>query len=106
MILTNINGTSQLTCSCGSWLRHWEIFSGQTTEFCQALGCNRKDVLGAHVQLAGGNDKWYIYPLCNLHNQHDGLLWVSDAYRLVSANTRETCERAATGYSYRSPWQR
>ena len=27
MKVTNINGTSEYDCSCGSWLKHWEKFN-------------------------------------------------------------------------------
>lgn len=49
----NINGTSQNTCKCGSWLKHWEKFSGQTANCCGVIGCQRTDVVGAHVQESG-----------------------------------------------------
>ena len=94
MKIKNINGMSGTTCSCGSWLKHWENFSGRTTIFCQATACTKRDVVGAHVQQANGSDnEWYIYPLCNAHNQHTGELAVSDSYELVSANKKETCEK-------------
>ena len=93
MKIRNINGTSDNNCSCGSWLKHWENFSGQTTDFCQALGCLEQDIVGAHVQRGGGctDQKWYIYPLCSKHNCHSGELVVSDSYLLISANKSETC---------------
>ena len=95
MKIRNINGTSDTTCSCGSWLAHWEIFSGQSTDFCQADGCTKKDLVGAHVQKGDGStdQKWYIYPLCKAHNNHSGELEVSSTYNLVSANKSETCEK-------------
>lgn len=94
MKLKNINGTSQTTCSCGSWLKHWEKFSGQAIAYCPVEGCLKKDLVGAHVQKAYGSDNnWYIYPLCNAHNQSTGELEVSDTYKLVSANKQETCEK-------------
>jgi hypothetical protein len=95
MKIRNINGTSDTTCKCGSWLKHWENFSGQTTNYCQANGCSNKNPLGAHVQKGGGStdQKWYIYPLCAEHNKHTGELEVSDSYKLVSANKKETCEK-------------
>jgi hypothetical protein len=92
--IKNINGTSQSRCVCGSWLKHWERFSGQTITYCPVIGCLNKDLVGAHVQKAGSSDnKWYICPLCNAHNQSAGELEVSDAYKLVSANKKETCEK-------------
>ncbi len=94
MKIKNINGTSQNTCSCGSWLKHWEKFSGQTVTYCPVEKCLNKDLVGAHVQKADSSDgKWYIFPLCKIHNQAMGELQVSDSYRLVSANKKETCEK-------------
>ncbi len=94
MKIKNINGTSQSTCACGSWLKHWEKFSGQTAEYCPVAGCSNKDLAGAHVQKAEGwDDKWYILPLCSAHNQSQTELVVSGTYRLVPANKAETCER-------------
>jgi hypothetical protein len=94
MKIKNINGTSQTTCACGSWLKHWENFSGQTTSYCPVDKCVNKDLVGAHVQKANSSDeRWYIYPLCAAHNQSKGELQVSDYYKLVSANKKETCEK-------------
>ena len=99
MKIKNINGTSDTTCVCGSWLKHWEKFSGQSVTFCPATdpqpsGCLKKDLVGAHVQKSDSSDaKWYICPLCSAHNQSTGVLEVSDTYKLVSANKKETCEK-------------
>jgi len=94
MKIKNINGTSQTTCACGSWLKHWEKFSGQSVTYCPAGDCLKKDLVGAHVQKSDSPDnKWYIYPLCSAHNQSTGVLEVSDSYKLVSANKKETCEK-------------
>ena len=93
MKIRNINGTSQKKCNCGSWLKHWENFSKQTTSFCGEINCRGKDLSGAHVQKDDSKDnKWYIYPLCGKHNAARGqTLDVSSAYKLVSANVSETC---------------
>jgi hypothetical protein len=92
--IKNINGTSQTTCVCGSWLQHWKNFSKQSVTYCPASGCLNTDLVGAHVQRASGSDdKWYIFPLCKAHNVSSGELEVSDAYKLVSANKKETCEK-------------
>ncbi len=96
MKIRNINGTSDTTCRCGSWLAHWKNFSGQAAPtYCPAANCSNKDLVGAHVQKGGGStdQKWYIYPLCEDHNKHKGELEVSDSYKLVSANKKETCEK-------------
>ncbi len=94
MKIKNINGTSQTTCACGSWLKHWKNFSRQTVTNCPADQCLKTDLVGAHVQkAASSDDKWYIYPLCTAHNQATGVMSVSDSYKLVSANKKETCEK-------------
>ena len=92
MKIQNINKTSDNICSCGSWLNHWKKFSGQTVIYCPASSCHKTDLVGAHVQKANSSDnKWYIFPLCNSHNQHSGVLEVISNYNLVSANKSETC---------------
>lgn len=94
MKIRNINGISDPPCACGSWMQHWEKFSGQKTTFCQVVGCMEKDLVGAHIQKADAwDDTWYIYPLCNFHNQRSKELQVSDGYKLVPADKAETCEK-------------
>jgi hypothetical protein len=95
MKVQNINGTSDSKCSCGSWLHHWKNFSGQSfPTFCPETKCINKDLVGAHVQKASSSDnKWYILPLCSEHNKATGTLEVSDTYKLVAANKKETCDK-------------
>jgi len=90
MKIKNINGTAAIACPSGSWMEHWEKLSGQKTTFCLAVGCVDKDLAGAHVQKADArDDNWYIYPLCNFHNQASKELEVSDGYKLVPADVAE-----------------
>ncbi len=93
--ITNINGTTDTTCKCGSWLQHWKNFSVQSLpRYCPVEGCYQKDLVGAHVQLAYSIvRRWFIIPLCSLHNASKKDLDVSDTVQLVSANKSETCER-------------
>jgi hypothetical protein len=94
MKVKNINGTSQSSCSCGSWLDHWEKFSGQALPtFCSEEKCMKKPVVGAHVQKDDSDDKgWYIVPLCKTHNGETGKsLIISDFIIFVSANVSKTC---------------
>lgn len=95
MKIKNINGTSDTTCVCGSWLKHWENFSDQKVPtYCPVSSCINKDLVGAHVQKADSSDeKWYICPLCSVHNQSTETLEVSVTCNLVSANKKETCEK-------------
>jgi len=93
MKVKNINGTSASTCKCGSWLDHWKKFSGQAVTYCIVENCYERAEVGAHVQKDSTSDSsWYILPLCKKHNGETGkALNVSDSYKLVSANVRETC---------------
>jgi hypothetical protein len=87
MKVRNINGTSQNTCSCGSWLKHWENHSHQKAGFCSSMYCGNKATDGAHVQKDTPYDRsWYIIPLCRSCNTRFGQeLDVFDNTVLVSA---------------------
>jgi len=94
MKVNNINGTSDNSCSCGSWLDHWKNYSRQSLPtYCPEKSCTKKPEVGAHVQKDSSYDKdWYIIPLCSEHNrQTRGSLEVGDSIALVSANTSQTC---------------
>lgn len=94
MKVKNINGTSDSTCECGSWLDHWKKFSGQSLPtYCSEKTCTKKPEVGAHVQKDNSTDSnWYIVPFCNTHNLETGKsLEIVDSVKLVSANVSETC---------------
>ena len=94
MNVKNINGTSQNTCKCGSWLQHWKNFSGQTANTCRASGCSKSAKVGAHVQKDVSYDsKWYIVPFCYTHNSESGSVELVSGTNLVSANKSETCDK-------------
>ena len=89
----NINGTTDNTCKCGSWLKHWEKFSGKTPNYCSEKNCTQKDLVGAHVQKTTSDMNWYIIPLCKAHNATMGELEIVDSTVFVSANKNETCNK-------------
>ena len=94
MKVNNVNGTSDNTCKCGSWLAHWKNFSGQEIPtYCAEKACTAKPDVGAHVQKDSTADKsWYIVPLCSPHNRETGKsLNLVDSAVLVSANVSQTC---------------
>lgn len=96
MKINNINGTSDNTCKCGSWLNHWKNYSGQSLpSYCPEEKCTQKPEVGAHVQRDSSSDRsWYIVPLCKAHNARTGeSLRISDSVILVSANVSNTCGR-------------
>lgn len=93
MKVKNINGTSQRNCKCGSWIQHWRNFSNQIATECRALGCSRKDLVGAHVQKDVDYDNsWYIVPFCSAHNQANISIELVVGTNLVSANKSQTCD--------------
>jgi hypothetical protein len=90
--IININGTSDNSCSCDSWLDHWNRFSGQNARICSVIDCYRTDIVGAHVQKYNStNRNWYIVPLCREHNQSTNDLEISENVAFASANTSRTC---------------
>jgi hypothetical protein len=92
--IKNINGTSDNTCKCGSWLDHWKKYTGQAVPtHCPESKCTQKPEVGAHVQKdSASDDAWYIIPLCKTHNAEKGKsLTVSDNVALASANVSKTC---------------
>ncbi len=96
MKVRNINGTSQSTCKCGSWLQHWKNYSGdQIGSYCRETSCTKKPELGAHVQKDDSSDNsWYIVPLCTEHNNMRGqTIELMAGTKLASANKKETCEK-------------
>jgi len=91
MQVTNINGTTDSTCRCKSWLDHWVRFSGQALpKYCPEVSCTNPPTVGAHVQKTGSLD-WYIVPLCERHNASRGTLTIPDFVPLASANVAATC---------------
>ena len=94
MKVSNVNGTSQSTWKCGSWLDHWRKFSGQVLpSTCPELSCVNQPEVGAHVQRDSATDRsWYIVPLCKAHNSQTGKsINILDSTRLASANVANTC---------------
>ena len=94
MKVINVNGTSDNTCKCGSWLDHWKKYSGQILgKHCSEKKCTNGPEVGAHVQKDSSTDKsWYIVPLCKPHNGENGKsLELIDGIALASANVGQTC---------------
>jgi hypothetical protein len=98
MRITNVVGTSGESCSCASWLAHWEKEAGQKLTYCPVMACMKKDLCGAHVRKAGDSTV-YILPLCSAHNQSTEVLDVPDSYTLVPAKVA-TCEKSYPVFRY------
>lgn len=94
MKVNNVNGTTDSTCRCGSWLEHWKKFrGGMLPTSCSERTCTKNPEVGAHVQKDSASDKgWYIVPLCKDHNGQTGKsLDIMDSTTLVSASVSQTC---------------
>lgn len=80
-------------CNCGSWLQHWKNCSGQSIFFCPVVNCLEKDFEGVQViKTVNGNEKVFVIPLCARHAKSTKELQISDAYRLVHADSLMCCE--------------
>lgn len=94
MTVYNVKGTSERTCSCGSWKNHWVKVSGREWPvFCSESTCLNEAEVGAHVCFRKGGQT-YIVPLCHEHNMANGSIEIPEDAVLVSANVAETCERS------------
>jgi hypothetical protein len=70
-LVTNIKGSSDIAPhpkGYSSWLDYWECQSGQKVNLCKRIYCNDKATDGAHVQVEGYGNYWYIVPLCHADN--------------------------------------
>lgn len=92
MKVRNVNGTTGLSCKCGSWLDHWKKFSGQTCQYCSQSSCRNPPDVGGHVQKVSSTDNsWYIIPLCHSHNQKSSEMEIMDSRVFVSAVATDKC---------------
>jgi len=89
----NLKGTANLSCGCGSWLKHWENYKNKKAAWCTVVGCNKEATDGSHVKKANSADaSTYIAPMCHDHNMATSVLQVGDG-ALAPANKQKTCER-------------
>ena len=95
MIVKSVNGTTENTCHCESWLDHWKKYSGQRSNFCVVRGCCDKPEVGGHVQECGAtNEQVYVIPLCRACRDKKGQeLVIFDGVNLVPADIADTCGR-------------
>ena len=70
--IRNMRGTSNLGCSCGTWIDHYHNHSATKATGCSVAGCDGPAALGAHVYYADGIDpSQYIVPMCHQCNSSD-----------------------------------
>ena len=72
----NINGTGAnavLPSGYSSWKDFWEQKTGRKANTCNRVGCtSTANIVGAHVQIEGYGNSWYIVPLCQADNMRSG----------------------------------
>ena len=93
MKVKNINGISDDTCKCESWLEHWEKVRGKKALFCSEKDCVKSELVGAHVQKETSDTNWYIIPLCKIHSTAVRELEVAENTVFVSANNVEESQK-------------
>lgn len=88
----NVSGTKDRSCSCGTWLNHWFLYSGSQNKAnkCSVLGCNSIAEVGGHVRQGNGT-KEYIVPLCKGCNNSTQSFTLKLGTRVAPANKSETC---------------
>lgn len=90
MAWRNIRGTSDRSCRCGTWLKHWFVETGLVSAACAVVGCSGDAEVGAHVQSTHGNStkEHWIVPLCRRCNGLSTLFDLKTSAIPVSANTQ------------------
>lgn len=82
----NLTDTDDLSCGCGSWLRHWRNhLSVEPPGGCAVVGCQGAAEVGAHVTVEP-LDGPHILPFCKKHNAAPGELPIDNRYWPVSAD--------------------
>jgi hypothetical protein len=92
LLCKNKNGTSERSCDCGSWKKHWLNFSNQKwPNTCSVYGCDNVAEVGAHIFATNVDDKSeYIIPMCKKCNARTDEFTIKQN-RKVSANISKTC---------------
>lgn len=89
---SNKRGTSDRSCACGGWNKHWTKFSSKTwPSSCSVANCNNSPTLGAHVINAGVSGE-KIVPMCDSCNKLSSTFTLKNDITVVNANKSETCE--------------
>jgi hypothetical protein len=92
-----VDSAVEISCAYGSWLEHWQKFSGAPLGwFCSEIDCVTSPHTGTLVQRddGGGDDKLYVVPLCARHHDMKGrTIELLGNTLLVPANSGHECEK-------------
>lgn len=87
----NKTGTSNRTCTCGSWKQHWINYTSKNwPSVCAVEGCNNNATVGAHIYNSNAEGEW-IAPMCESCNKKTGEFALKNHTALVPANKAKTC---------------
>jgi len=88
MLVHNLNDTSDNSCRCGTWIRHWENYRNKHAVNCVA--CHKHTTtIGAHVQKTYSNDqRSFIVPLCYSCNKNTDDFDVPDDALIPAMNLK------------------
>lgn len=76
-------------CSNGSWLQHWEKFSGRNASYCADCNClYSENLVGAIVTLRTHRSDHFVVPLCPYHYSETGSIQICDSSVLVLAKRK------------------
>lgn len=96
---SNVEGSADYKCGCGSWREHWENFSDEDwPDLCSVIGCFEEASVGAHIQQRNsesGKNPTFIAPFCekcNGKSPKTRFNLMPDTV-LVSANQSKTCKK-------------
>lgn len=89
----NKKGTSDRSCNCGSWKKHWTNQSSKPWPAkCSVSGCDNAATLGAHVINSDVSGE-YIVAACDSCNKLSSEFDLKGGITLISANKQKTCEQ-------------
>ena len=92
-IWMNREGTSDKTCKCGTWLKHWENISKLELPYtCRVDNCNNAVEVGAHIHNPITHSADYIVPMCKACNARIDRFHLKDETIIVLAEKYLTCE--------------
>ena len=93
MKLKIIPSPSDPSCSCSSWLEHWENTSKWKALLCSEKYCRAYAAVGTPVQkIDGSGATHYTIPLCTVHNNMKGReIEVIDVIKLAPVGNFKTC---------------
>jgi hypothetical protein len=80
------------SCSCGSWLEHWEKHSKRPALFCSEEGCINTNLVGAFVQKTNDDKNRFLLPLCHTHNTSKEELEITSSTILIPLNKKNPCD--------------